>query len=165
MRISWLGTGSLVLVGLLALPLATAAKDQGSMGSKGGSDKDQASATARSHSAMGDSGRKASKEEGKDEATSPRTREEAAEARPQRRGNKTYRERINTVAREPLRKEVPDGPRTPEERRWSGVRDARPLVARKRTHPPRPEITRFDHVKMVARGPITRPPKNKDEKR
>lgn len=90
------------------------------------------------------------------------TKEDAAKARPERRGNLTYRERINMVTREPLRKTVPDGPRTAEDRLSSGVRDARPLVARKRVRPPKPRVSRWDHVLQVARGPITRPPKVKD---
>lgn len=101
-------------------------------------------------------------EHGKDmkgDDTEASTKEEAAEARPERRHIRTYRERINRITREPLRKEIPEPThRTPEDRQWRGIRDARPIIARKRTFPRHPKMTRWDHVKQVARGPITRPP-------
>ena len=92
----------------------------------------------------------------------PATRAEAEASRPARRGIHAYRERINLVSRKPLRKEIPAGARTPDERQWSGIRDARPLVARKRTHPPRVYVKQFEHVKTVARGPIPFPAKRED---
>jgi hypothetical protein len=73
---------------------------------------------------------------------------------------RTYRERINLIARKPMRKEdrkvVREG--QPEERR--GVRVQ---ISRKRPAPdPGDRKSRFDHVKEVARGPIRQPARSTD---
>jgi hypothetical protein len=95
-----------------------------------------------------------------EEKQGPQTREEAAEARPERRGGGlTYRERINMITRKPLRKDRAEAPRDQAERYWRGVRDARPIIARKRTGPPDEDRTRWEHVQEVARGPIRMPRK------
>ena len=79
-------------------------------------------------------------------------------------GEKEWKERINIVARKPLRHDVPwiDGRDRTGWRDfsgWQGVRDERPMVARKVLgfHDPRPYIRRFERVERISRGPIRGP--------
>ena len=81
-----------------------------------------------------------------------------------RLGAKTYKERINTVARQPRERDLKwldgndrsgwNGYTT-----WQGIRDERPLIARKTTgfHDPRPHKTRRERVLTISRGPIQGP--------
>ena len=73
--------------------------------------------------------------------------------------NKTWRERINTVARHPEGKDkvYPQQYETPsplEHHEWRGVRDLRPLVARKLVRPKKVRKTREERVDIISRGPI-----------
>jgi hypothetical protein len=81
-----------------------------------------------------------------------------------RLGEKSYKERINLVARKPLRRdieEVKSWDRTSWNgfTTWQGVRDERPIIARKTMgfHDPRPHRTRMERVLLVSRGPIRGP--------
>ena len=79
-------------------------------------------------------------------------------------GHKTWKERINTVARKRLHHDIEwldsrdrtdwDGHQV-----WQGIRDERPLIARKTMgfHEPRPHKTRRERVLTISRGPIQGP--------
>ena len=79
-------------------------------------------------------------------------------------GVKTWKERINTVARKRAEHDIEwldsrdrtgwNGYTT-----WQGIRDERPLVARKTMgfHEPRPHKTRSERVLTISRGPIQGP--------
>ena len=79
-------------------------------------------------------------------------------------GVKTWKERINTVARKRAEHDIEwldsrdrtgwNGYTT-----WQGIRDERPLVARKTMgfHEPRPHTTRSERVLTLSRGPIQGP--------
>lgn len=79
-------------------------------------------------------------------------------------GHKTWKERINTVARKPLRHDIQwldsrDRTEWRDHEVWHGIRDERPLIARKTTgfHEPRPNKTRRERVLTISRGPIQGP--------
>ena len=79
-------------------------------------------------------------------------------------GEKEYKQRINTVARAPMRHDIEyiDGRDRTSWRgfdTWQGIRDERPLVARKTLgfHAPRPHATRWERVLLVSRGPLRGP--------
>lgn len=81
-----------------------------------------------------------------------------------RKGEKEWKERINIVARKPARHDVSwidsrdrSGWRTFTT--WQGIRDERPMVARKTLgfHEPRPHATRAERVERVSRGPLRGP--------
>lgn len=79
-------------------------------------------------------------------------------------GEKTYKERINTVARKKHRHDInwldsTDRSSWGEHKTWRGIRDERPLIARKTLgfHDPRPHRTRRERVLLISRGPIQGP--------
>lgn len=79
-------------------------------------------------------------------------------------GQSEYKERINLIARKPLRHDIQyidskDRGSWNGYTVWQGVRDERPLVARKTMgfHDPRPHRTRKERVLLVSRGPIKGP--------
>lgn len=79
-------------------------------------------------------------------------------------GEKEYKERINIVARKPSRHDVPwlDGRDRTSWRTfttWQGIRDERPMIARKSLgfHEPRPHATRAERVQRISRGPLQGP--------
>ena len=79
-------------------------------------------------------------------------------------GHKTWKERINTIARKPLRHDIEwldsrDRTEWQDHQVWQGIRDERPLIARKTTgfHEPRPHKTRRERVLTISRGPIQGP--------
>ena len=79
-------------------------------------------------------------------------------------GEKRYKERINTVARAPRRHDVEyingrDRTSWGEFTQWYGIRDARPLIARKTLgfHERNPHATRWERVRIVSRGPLRGP--------
>jgi hypothetical protein len=79
-------------------------------------------------------------------------------------GEKRWKERINTVARKPLRHDIEytdsrDRDEWQGQTTWQGVRDRRPMVARKTMgfHDPRPHRPRAERVLLVSRGPIRGP--------
>ena len=79
-------------------------------------------------------------------------------------GHKTWKERINTNARKPLRHDIEwldsrDRTSYQDFQVWQGIRDERPLIARKTTgfHEPRPHKTRRERVLTISRGPIQGP--------
>jgi hypothetical protein len=81
-----------------------------------------------------------------------------------RLGEKEYKERINVVARKPLRHDIPwidsrDRSSWHDFTVWHGVRDERPITARKTIgfHAPDPHRKRFERVLLVGRGPIRGP--------
>jgi hypothetical protein len=81
-----------------------------------------------------------------------------------RRGEKEYKERVNIVARKPLRHDINwidsrDRSGWREFTTWQGIRDERPLVARKvfGFHEPRPHIRRAERVERISRGPLRGP--------
>jgi hypothetical protein len=97
---------------------------------------------------------------GREEAKAGEAEQAAEDAEYYKPRPKTYRERINLIARKPMRKEdrkvVREG--QPEERR--GVRVQ---ISRKRPAPdPGERKSRFDHVKEIARGPIRQPVRSGD---
>lgn len=79
-------------------------------------------------------------------------------------GVKTWKQRINTVARRPLRHDIKwidsrDRVSWGEEETWRGIRDERPMIARK-THgfkEKRGHLTRRERVTRISRGPIQGP--------
>ena len=81
---------------------------------------------------------------------------------------KTYKLRINTVARKPLQHDLDYIYANRDRDNWSGVgpwhgvRDMRPLVARKALgfHEPRPHRTRGERVLLISRGPLKGPATN-----
>ena len=73
--------------------------------------------------------------------------------------NLDYRDRIDRISRKKLNKNYPQEKR--EWDYWRGVRDQRPLMARKRTQAQPVRLTRWQQVLTVARGPITQPKKVK----
>ncbi len=88
----------------------------------------------------------------------------AAPAAAAEKGEKEWKERVNIVARKPHRHDITwlDGrDRTSwrEFTQWQGVRDERPMVARKvfGFHDPRPHVRRAERVERVSRGPIRGP--------
>jgi hypothetical protein len=88
----------------------------------------------------------------------------AEKAQEPKLGHKTWKERINTVARKPLNHDVEwlDGNDRSEwngHTVWQGIRDERPLVARKTMgfHDPRPHRPRAERVLLISRGPIQGP--------
>ena len=79
-------------------------------------------------------------------------------------GEKTYKERINTVARKRLNHDIRwldtrDRDEWQGHTIWQGIRDERPLIARKTMgfHDPRPHRPRKERVLMLSRGPIQGP--------
>ena len=81
-----------------------------------------------------------------------------------RLGVKTWKERINTVARKPAEHDIKWLDSTDRSgwngyTVWQGIRDERPLVARKTMgfHEPRPHKTRRERVLTISRGPIQGP--------
>jgi hypothetical protein len=79
-------------------------------------------------------------------------------------GQKKYKERINVVARKPDRHDVAwidsrDRTSWRTFTQWQGVRDERPMVARKvfGFHEPRPHVRRAERVERLARGPLRGP--------
>lgn len=81
-----------------------------------------------------------------------------------RLGVKTWKERINTVARKPAEHDIQwldnrDRSGWNGYTIWQGIRDERPLVARKTMgfHEPRPHKTRRERVLTISRGPIQGP--------
>ena len=79
-------------------------------------------------------------------------------------GTKMYKERINLVARKPLRHDVEwldsrDRWSWQGHEKWQGIRDARPMIARKTLgfHAPRPHVPRRERILRIGRGPIRGP--------
>jgi hypothetical protein len=79
-------------------------------------------------------------------------------------GEKTWKERINTVARVPREHDIKwidsrDRTSWQGHSTWQGIRDERPLIARKTLgfHDPRPHRTRAERVLLISRGPIQGP--------
>lgn len=127
--------GGLVAVGLLTAGPAVADDAQTAMSSRHGDDMQH-------------------------DRSMPRTQENAMEPREQL-GQKTYKERINTVARGPLRHDLDyidsrDRWSWHGHTQWQGIRDKRPIIARKTLgfHDPRPHVPRHERVMRVSRGPI-----------
>ena len=102
------------------------------------------------------------------------TREEAAEKEAAPRssakeavnvlGGKEWKERINVVARKPLRHDIEwidgqDRTNWHEFNLWHGLRDERPMIARKTLgfHAPDPHRTRQERVLLLSRGPLRGP--------
>ena len=88
----------------------------------------------------------------------------AATQEAQKPGAKENKERINLVARKPLRHDIGwldehDRAGWREFTTWQGVRDERPLIARKTIgfHEPRPYATRRERVERTSRGPLRGP--------
>ncbi|MEM7245246.1 MAG: hypothetical protein AAF533_07865 [Acidobacteriota bacterium] len=91
----------------------------------------------------------------------PERREAHGESLP----TKTYKQRINTIARTPMRHDIEylktrDREHWNGHHQWRGIRDQRPMVARKTTgfKDRRPHRTRRERVLLVGRGPIQGPP-------
>jgi len=81
-----------------------------------------------------------------------------------RTGEMEYKERINIIARKPSRHDINwldsrDRSGWREFTTWQGIRDERPLVARKvfGFHVPRPHATRAERVERMSRGPLRGP--------
>jgi hypothetical protein len=79
-------------------------------------------------------------------------------------GQKKYKERINIVARKPLRRDIGyidsrDRTAWHDFTIWQGVRDERPIIARKALgfHEPRPHRPRAERVLLIGRGPLRGP--------
>jgi hypothetical protein len=79
-------------------------------------------------------------------------------------GHKTWKERVNTVARKPLEHDIKwldsrDRTGWNGYTVWQGIRDERPMIARKTMgyHEPRPHKTRRERVTTISRGPIQGP--------
>ena len=79
-------------------------------------------------------------------------------------GVKTYKERINTVARKRVEHDIKwldsrDRTGWNGYTVWQGIRDERPMIARKTMgfHEPRPHATRSERVLTISRGPIQGP--------
>ena len=79
-------------------------------------------------------------------------------------GVKTWKERINTVARRPVAHDIEwldsrDRTDWNGYTVWQGIRDERPMIARKTMgyHEPRPHKTRRERVLTISRGPIQGP--------
>lgn len=94
-------------------------------------------------------------------ATTPAS---AAEEQVNAHGEKEYKERINLIARKPSRHDVGwldsrDRMGWRDFTTWHGVRDERPMVARKVLgfHEPRPHVRRAERVERVSRGPLRGP--------
>ena len=88
----------------------------------------------------------------------------AAEEQVNAHGEKEYKERINIIARKPSRHDI--GWLDSRDRSgwrdftvWHGVRDERPMIARKSIgfHEPRPHATRAERVERISRGPLRGP--------
>lgn len=93
--------------------------------------------------------------------TAPAGESKSAEAQP---GEKEYKQRVNLVARKPLRHDIGwmegrDRASWREFTTWQGIRDERPMVARKTLgfHEPRPHLRRAERVERLARGPLVGP--------
>ena len=81
-----------------------------------------------------------------------------------RLGKKTYKQRINTVARKRVDHDIDwldsrDRSGWNGYTVWQGIRDERPMIARKTMgfHEPRPHATRRERVLTISRGPIQGP--------
>jgi hypothetical protein len=79
-------------------------------------------------------------------------------------GEKEYKERINVVARKPANHDLPyiesrDRTGWNEFNSWQGIRDERPIVARKTMgfHAPYPHRPRAERVLLISRGPLRGP--------
>jgi hypothetical protein len=79
-------------------------------------------------------------------------------------GPKEWKERINLVARKPYRHDINwldshDRSSWRTFTTWQGVRDERPLIARKVMgfHEPRPHATHAQRVETLSRGPLRGP--------
>ena len=79
-------------------------------------------------------------------------------------GQKEYKERINVVARHPHRHDIEyidsrDRMSWHDYSEWQGIRDERPIIARKTMgfHAPRPHRPRFERVLLIGRGPLRGP--------
>lgn len=92
------------------------------------------------------------------------TRHETAQEPREQLGEKTWKERINTVARRPLEHDLEMIDTTDRDAWhgytiWRGIRDRRPLIARKtlgfKDRDPGP--TRRERVLLISRGPIRGP--------
>ena len=104
-------------------------------------------------------GRKEAMKESRDQ-TAPTT-----QAEPKEPHGHSYREKINLIAREPLRKIVPPTVPPSGERSEKGPKQIRPLIARhpvKAMDEQRGLRHRKNHVYDIARGPIRQPEKGKD---
>ena len=96
-----------------------------------------------------------------DDSATAESNEGAAKEPHGKLGEKKYKARINLIARKPLRHDVPyyeslDRQEWDGKSPWQGVRDGRPMVARKIMgfHDPRPHRTRMERILMLSRGPI-----------
>lgn len=79
-------------------------------------------------------------------------------------GDKEHKERINVVARRPANHDLPyiesrDRAGWREFNSWQGIRDERPIIARKTMgfHAPRPHRPRAERVMLIGRGPLRGP--------
>ena len=96
---------------------------------------------------------------GREEAKAGDAEQGAEDAEYYKPRPKTYRERINLIARKPLEKE---DRKVVRESQPPGRRGVRVAISRKRTQEPKARKSRFDHVKEVARGPIRQPVRSED---
>jgi len=109
-------------------------------------------------------GKEKKKEETTQGAKDPAMPETWPEPEPPRRGTLTYRERKNLITRKPMRAEGPPRqPRTSAEREYPGLRDSRPVIARKVDWFAYQHSPRAIHVDRMGRTMIQGPIKPEDE--